>query len=67
MLISKLDLLPHVEFDVEVFRSAVRAVQPAVQVHEISATKGAGMTTWYSWLRATAGALATRSPMVTQS
>ncbi|HET7880248.1 MAG TPA: hydrogenase nickel incorporation protein HypB [Acetobacteraceae bacterium] len=51
MLISKLDLLPHVEFDVDRVTAAAREVNPALGVLCVSARTGEGMTQWYDWLR----------------
>jgi hydrogenase nickel incorporation protein HypB len=36
--------LPYVTFDVERVRRAARAANPAVQIFEVSATTGAGMS-----------------------
>jgi len=43
LVITKMDLLPHVTFDVERVRRAARAANPAVEIFEVSATTGAGM------------------------
>ena len=51
LLISKLDLLPHVEFDIERVTAAARAVNPALGVLCVSARTGEGMAQWYDWLR----------------
>ena len=51
MLISKLDLLPHVEFDVARVIAAAREVNPAIAVLCLSARTGEGMDQWYDWLR----------------
>ena len=44
LVITKTDLLPYVTFDVERVRRAARAANPAVQIFEVSATTGAGMS-----------------------
>ena len=51
MLISKLDLLAHVEFDVARVIAAAREVNPAIAVLCLSARTGEGMDQWYDWLR----------------
>jgi hydrogenase nickel incorporation protein HypB len=51
LLISKLDLLPHVEFDVDRVTAAAREVNPALGVLCVSARTGEGMAQWYDWLR----------------
>ncbi|GAA1326663.1 hydrogenase nickel incorporation protein HypB [Pseudonocardia xinjiangensis] len=57
MLVNKVDLLPYVDFDVEYCVTAARRANPAVEVLEISATRGDGLESWYDWLRRRAGAL----------
>jgi hydrogenase nickel incorporation protein HypB len=51
-LINKLDLLPHVQFDVEACEHAARAVNPNLEILRVSATTGQGLDRWYDWLRA---------------
>lgn len=51
MLVNKVDLLPYVDFDVAKCVDYARRANPNVEVIEISATKGDGLDTWYSWLR----------------
>lgn len=50
MVLNKIDLLPHVEFDVERCIAAARRVNPAIEVIQLSATTGQGMATWLDWL-----------------
>ena len=50
MLINKIDLLPHVDFDVARCVGYARRVNPAIRVIEISATQGAGLATWLAWI-----------------
>ncbi len=50
-LINKIDLLPHVDFDVEKCRQAALTVNPRLQFLEISATTGEGLTGWYDWIK----------------
>jgi hydrogenase nickel incorporation protein HypB len=51
MLINKIDLLPHVRFDVERCVGYARAVNPGIEVLQVSAETGQGMQAWYQWLR----------------
>ena len=51
VLLNKVDLLPYVNFDVERFSAAVRAVRPDAAICSVSATNGDGMESWYAWLR----------------
>jgi hydrogenase nickel incorporation protein HypB len=52
MLVNKVDLLPYVDFDVQRCVSYARRANPAVEVLEVSATRGDGLDAWYDWLRA---------------
>jgi hydrogenase nickel incorporation protein HypB len=51
LLLNKIDLLPHVRFDRNRFGDYVRQVNPGLTVLELSATTGAGLEDWYTWLR----------------
>jgi hydrogenase nickel incorporation protein HypB len=51
MLLNKIDLLPHVRFDIERCLADVRLVNPRLRVLEVSATRGDGLAAWYDWLR----------------
>ncbi|MGH3980202.1 MAG: hydrogenase nickel incorporation protein HypB [Pseudonocardiaceae bacterium] len=50
VLLNKIDLLPHVEFDVERFTDAVHRANPRADVLQLSATRGDGVPDWYRWL-----------------
>jgi hydrogenase nickel incorporation protein HypB len=49
MLINKIDLLPHVNFDVARCIEFARRVNPGIEVLQISATRGDGMDAWLDW------------------
>jgi hydrogenase nickel incorporation protein HypB len=51
LLLNKIDLLPHLQFDVEQCIAYARRVKPGIQVLQVSATTGEGMELWYQWLR----------------
>jgi hydrogenase nickel incorporation protein HypB len=51
LLLNKVDLLPHVTFDVERCLGFARQVNPKLKTILISATRGDGLQEWYSWLR----------------
>lgn len=53
MLINKIDLLAHVDFDVDRCVEYARRVNPGIQVLKVSATSGEGMDDWYQWIRLT--------------
>ncbi|MCD6376657.1 MAG: hydrogenase nickel incorporation protein HypB [Caldisericaceae bacterium] len=50
-IINKIDLLPHVEFDLELCKKYALQVNPHLTFFEISATKGEGMGKWLNWLK----------------
>ncbi|MFW2383582.1 MAG: hydrogenase nickel incorporation protein HypB [Acidimicrobiales bacterium] len=51
VVINKMDLLPHLDFDLELFRSNLRKVNPTATVIELSARTGDGVDKWIDWLR----------------
>lgn len=53
VVLNKIDLLPHLTFDVARFADYARQVNPKLDVLQVSATHGAGMEAWYAWLRTT--------------
>jgi hydrogenase nickel incorporation protein HypB len=52
VLLTKIDLLPYVEFDVAAFTAGARRARPGVALIPLSATTGTGVDGWYEWLRA---------------
>jgi hydrogenase nickel incorporation protein HypB len=50
LLLSKLDLLEHVDFDLARFRANVARVNPALPLIELSARTGQGFQSWLDWL-----------------
>jgi hydrogenase nickel incorporation protein HypB len=52
MLLNKVDLLPHLDFDVERCIENARRINPDIRVLQVSATTGDGMHAWYDWIRA---------------
>ena len=50
VVINKVDLLPYLQFDVERFSEAVRAINQQVSVFQVSCTQGNGIQEWVSWL-----------------
>lgn len=52
MLLNKIDLLPHLNFDIEACKQSALSVNPRLKVIEVSATTGQGLDQWYEWLMA---------------
>ena len=50
MILNKIDLLPHVQFDVARCIELARRVNPSIEVLQVSATTGAGLDDWLHWL-----------------
>jgi hydrogenase nickel incorporation protein HypB len=50
MLLNKIDLLPHLNFDVERAIGYAKRVNPRLRIIQVSATSGAGMAEWLDWI-----------------
>jgi hydrogenase nickel incorporation protein HypB len=62
VVVNKVDLLPYLDFDLDLFRRNLTAVNPRVTVLEVSARTGAGVDAWCDWLVAQAPARALAAP-----
>ncbi|NIA02615.1 MAG: hypothetical protein GWO88_00135, partial [Planctomycetia bacterium] len=51
LLLNKIDLLPYLDFDIEKCIAYALRVNPKIQVLQVSATTGEGMSDWYQWIR----------------
>ena len=50
MILNKIDLLPHVDFDREKARRTARALNPGLEIFEVSCRTGEGLPQWFDWL-----------------
>jgi len=50
MLINKIDLRPYVDFDVARCIESARRINPGLEVLQVSARSGEGLTPWIDWL-----------------
>ena len=50
VLLSKIDLLPHVRFDTQAFAADVARANATAPIIETSVATGAGLETWAKWL-----------------
>jgi len=50
VVLTKIDLLPHLTFDMESCVNYVQQVNAAIPVFRLSAVKGSGMDEWLEWL-----------------
>ena len=51
VILNKIDLLPHVDFDVDLFRDRVQKLQPGVPILDVSCRTGQGVDLWCRWLQ----------------
>ena len=57
MILTKIDLLPYVPFDVQRCLDYARQVNPTMQIFQVSASTGEGLDAWYNWLESQSGQL----------
>ncbi len=51
VILTKMDLAPHLDWDLDVCRKHLRSVRPGVFVFELSAKTGDGMDAWIAYLK----------------
>ena len=51
LVMTKIDLLPYVPFNIDAARANARKVHPAMEIIGLSCTTGAGLDQWQSWLQ----------------
>ena len=50
VLLNKIDLLPYVDFDVDLCLDLITRLKPDAQILQVSATRGDGLAGWHNWL-----------------
>lgn len=50
MLLTKIDLLPHVRFDADRCEELARRINPGIEILRLSAYTGEGMQAWLAWV-----------------
>ena len=50
VVVNKMDLLPHLDIDMDLFRANLAQVNPTATVFEVSAKTGDGLDDWVDWL-----------------
>ncbi len=50
MILTKIDLLPYVQFDVQKCIEYAKQVNPQIQIFQVSTTTGIGLDNWYKWV-----------------
>ena len=58
MVLTKTDLLPHLQFDVQRCIDYAHRVNPGIRILQLSATTGEGMDAWLAWLLQVSGSAA---------
>ena len=51
LLISKIDLLPHLRCDIEKIKEASWSINPDLEIFEISSYSGQGLDDWHNWVQ----------------
>ncbi len=52
IVLNKIDLLPYVKFNLEVFTKTVKTINPKMELFKVSCTTGEGIQPWAKWLLA---------------
>jgi hydrogenase nickel incorporation protein HypB len=52
VLVNKLDLLPHLDFNASYFCEGITRLNPKVRILQLSCKTGEGLEQWFSWLLA---------------
>ena len=55
MVINKIDLLAHCDFDMKAVRNNARQINGDLQIIELSCKTGQGLPDWFEWLRTKVG------------
>jgi hydrogenase nickel incorporation protein HypB len=51
MVLTKTDLLPYLDFNLQAVRDNARRVHPGMKIIELSSTSGEGLAQWTEWLQ----------------
>ncbi len=50
VVVNKIDLAPHVDFDLKRFRKVVKGLNPGVEIFPLSCKTGEGVDKWVKWV-----------------
>ena len=50
IVLTKIDLLPYVQFDVQGCIEYAQQVNPEIRIFQVSALTGTGLENWYDWV-----------------
>jgi hydrogenase nickel incorporation protein HypB len=51
LLLNKIDLLPHLDFDLQQCIANARRINPGIEIIQLSARSGEGINDWLAWLK----------------
>ena len=51
MILTKTDLLPYLNFDVDACIEYAHRVNPDLKIFQLSSTNGEGLDEWYDWIK----------------
>lgn len=51
VILNKIDLIPHLNFDRDIFRGYMAQLNPSATIIELSCTTGEGLDEWIDWLK----------------
>ena len=57
VIVNKTDLLPYVDFDIEIFSGYAQSLNRTAEIMPLSVKSGDGLDAWYAWLRSAAPAV----------
>ena len=57
VIVNKTDLLPYVDFDIEIFCGYAQSLNRTAEIMPLSVKSGDGLDAWYAWLRTAAPAV----------
>lgn len=55
-LLNKIDLLPHLDYDIEAARGFIRQIKADMPIFDVSAKTGEGFDPWIAWIKKTVAA-----------
>ncbi len=58
-LLNKIDLLPHLDYDIAAARGYIRQIKSDMPIFDVSAKTGEGFDAWIKWLKKTVAAKST--------
>ncbi|OEF95808.1 hydrogenase nickel incorporation protein HypB [Desulfuribacillus alkaliarsenatis] len=51
VILNKIDLIPYIQFNVDIVKDDLFAIKPGIEFFELSATTGENMEAWCQWLK----------------